>query len=178
MKIQTQYQLIMPIGQSKAMWQCKWRNLVANFGTNARDITWWPNFEPICKKSENAYLEEIQNWNFVNLKFTNTRMSQSRFSGQREQTLSTSHKIYIVSRFFSHFIHTIDTNYMKLISVRKIIQVIDSIPWVRCASGNVWLFGYTQMVKFGYIIFSSHMIPPRQQTLYFGLPLTLHISRL
>ena len=23
----------------------------------------------------------------------------------------TSHKIYIVSRFFSHFIHTIDTNY-------------------------------------------------------------------
>ena len=28
-------------------------------------------------------------------------------------------------------------NSFKLISVRKMIQVIDSIPWVRCASGNV-----------------------------------------
>ena len=76
----------MRTGQSKAMWQCKLHNLVANFGTNARDVTWWPNFEPICKKSENAYLEEIQNWNIANLKMTNTRISQSRFSGQREQT--------------------------------------------------------------------------------------------
>jgi hypothetical protein len=31
--------VIMPIGQSKAMWQCKLHNLVANFGTNARDVT-------------------------------------------------------------------------------------------------------------------------------------------
>ena len=29
--------------------------------------------------------------------------------------------------------------YFKLISVRKIIQVLDSIPWVRCANGNVSL---------------------------------------
>ena len=76
----------MRTGQSKAMWQCKLHNLVANFGTNTRDVTWWPNFEPICKKSENAYLKEIQNWNIANLKMTNTRISQSRFSGQREQT--------------------------------------------------------------------------------------------
>ena len=39
--------LIMPIGQSKAMWQRKWRNLVANFAKNASGATWWPNFEPI-----------------------------------------------------------------------------------------------------------------------------------
>ena len=31
-------------------------------------------------------------------------------------------------------------DYIKLISVRKPIQVIDSIPWVRCASGNVWYY--------------------------------------
>ena len=32
--------------KAKAMWQCKWHNLVANFGTNASDVIWWPNFEP------------------------------------------------------------------------------------------------------------------------------------
>ena len=31
-------------------------------------------------------------------------------------------------------------NNFKLISVRNMIQVIDSIPWVRCASGNVSTF--------------------------------------
>ena len=30
--------------------------------------------------------------------------------------------------------------YIELISARKLIQAIDSIPWVRCASGNVFLF--------------------------------------
>ena len=29
-------------------------------------------------------------------------------------------------------------DYFKLLSVRKLIQVRDAIPWVRCASGNVW----------------------------------------
>ena len=28
----------------------------------------------------------------------------------------------------------------KLISVRKMIQDIDAMPWVRCASGNVFVF--------------------------------------
>ena len=39
MKIPTQYLLIMPIGQSKAMWQCKLCNLVANFANNANGAT-------------------------------------------------------------------------------------------------------------------------------------------
>ena len=33
--------VIMPIGQSKAMWQCKWLNLVANFETNASGTFKW-----------------------------------------------------------------------------------------------------------------------------------------
>ena len=50
MRIPTQYyqlsvKLIMPIGQSKAKWQCKLRNLVANFENNANGATWWPNFQ-------------------------------------------------------------------------------------------------------------------------------------
>ena len=60
--------------------------------------------------------------NIANLKLRNMRASHSRFSSQTEQTLST----------------VILAN-IKLISVRKLIQVIDSIPWVRCASGNVFL---------------------------------------
>ena len=32
---------------TKAMWQCKWCNLVANFGTNASGDTWSPIFEPM-----------------------------------------------------------------------------------------------------------------------------------
>ena len=30
-------------GQSQAMWQCKWRHLVAKIETNASGNTWWPN---------------------------------------------------------------------------------------------------------------------------------------
>ena len=37
--------LIMQIGQSKAMWQHKLRNLVANFANNASGAIWWPNFQ-------------------------------------------------------------------------------------------------------------------------------------
>ena len=38
-----------------------WLNLVANFGTlEVMSCTKWPNLEPICNKSENAYLNEIQ----------------------------------------------------------------------------------------------------------------------
>ena len=33
MRIATQYQLMMSIGQSQAMWQCKWRHLVAKIET-------------------------------------------------------------------------------------------------------------------------------------------------
>ena len=33
--------------QSKALWQCKWCPLVAEFGTHASGASWWPNFEPM-----------------------------------------------------------------------------------------------------------------------------------
>ena len=53
MKIPTQYLLIMPRGQFKAMRQCKcggqicnlckWRHLMAKFATIADGAIWWPN---------------------------------------------------------------------------------------------------------------------------------------
>ena len=55
MKIPTQYLLIMPMGQSKAMQvtqpggqlckQCKWCHLVAKFATNASGAIWWSNLQ-------------------------------------------------------------------------------------------------------------------------------------
>ena len=41
-KITGQYQLMMLKGQSKAMWQCKWRHLVTKLVTNASSAIWWP----------------------------------------------------------------------------------------------------------------------------------------
>ena len=81
-------------------------NVAITFGTNASDVTWWANFEHKC----------IFEWNMIlrntgNLKLTNTRVSQSRSSGQREQTLSWFwclhemgnwfiFKIYLSNNFF------------------------------------------------------------------------------
>ena len=92
-KISTQYQLIMPIGHSKAMWQCKWHNLVANFGT--KQCKWrhlmtkfGTNLEQIrmhvFKRNTNLISRNI-----ANLYLRNVRASHSRFSSQTEQTLST-----------------------------------------------------------------------------------------
>ena len=47
LKMSTQTKLIMPIRQSKIIWQCKWPNLVTKFVTYASGATWWPTFEPI-----------------------------------------------------------------------------------------------------------------------------------
>ena len=30
-----------------AMWQCKWRHLVAKLVTNTSSATWWPKLEPM-----------------------------------------------------------------------------------------------------------------------------------
>ena len=68
-----------------AMWQCKIYNLVANFRTNASDITWSPRNQNIqCEWNTKLILRNTEN-----LKLTNTRAYQSRSSGQREQTLLT-----------------------------------------------------------------------------------------
>ena len=32
---------------NNAKWQCKWCNLVANFGTNTSSAIWWPNLHPM-----------------------------------------------------------------------------------------------------------------------------------
>ena len=66
---------------------------------NASDFTWWPNFETFCNKWQNTYPKEIQIWfqEISQIWRRNTRASQLRFSGQREQTLWTSVLLLISS---------------------------------------------------------------------------------
>ena len=67
---------------------------------------------------------------------------------------------------FKTWINFFIWNTFKLISVRKIIQVINSIPWVRCASGNVLYSCIFHALRFWKIQFS----PPNstQTSLEFG----------
>ena len=83
----------MPIGQSKAIWQCKWHNLEANFGT--KQCKWrnlmtkfWTSLQQMRKYILKRNTNLIER-NIANLKLRNMRASQSRFSSQTEQTLST-----------------------------------------------------------------------------------------
>ena len=39
--------LIMSIGQSKEIWECKWRHLVTKLVTNASSAMWWEKLEPM-----------------------------------------------------------------------------------------------------------------------------------
>ena len=39
--------MMMSIGQSMAMWQCKWRHRMTKLVTNASSTTWWPKLEPM-----------------------------------------------------------------------------------------------------------------------------------
>ena len=50
------YELNRTDNANRAILQCKLYNLVANFRNNASDVTWLPNFEPICKKYIHIYL--------------------------------------------------------------------------------------------------------------------------
>ena len=45
-----------------------------------------------------------------------------------------------------HGTNTSDTTF-KWISVRKMILVIESIPWIHCASGNVLTFDYYNVLS-------------------------------
>ena len=120
MKIPTQYGLILPIGQSKAMCQCKclflelmyggqnwnqnkWRHQVVKFVTNASGATWW------CKKYQ--------------LLAKQCAILRPNLQPVQEASDAT----------------------FKLISVRK----IQSMPWVRYASGNCFFVNWSTWENVG-----------------------------
>ena len=79
MKIPTQYLLIMPIGQSKAMWQRKLRNLVANFANNASGATWWPNAKPIQVVTLGGQRCNLYKWLHLVAKFASNASHRVNF---------------------------------------------------------------------------------------------------
>ena len=79
--------------------------------------------------------------NIANLKLRNMRASQSRFSSQTEQTLSTVSR-HLVAKFGTNASGAIWWPNLELMQVEpplagEITQVRDALPWGRCASGNV-----------------------------------------
>ena len=96
----------MPIGHSKTKWQCKWHNLVANFGTNASDVTWWPNFEPNLQPIRKC----IFKWN------TNLILKHC----QRHAGTKGIESLTWIS-FRTEFAFFLD---------EEISQVLDSVPWL------------------------------------------------
>ena len=118
-RIQTKCQLIIPIGHSKTMWQWKWLNLVANFATNASDATMEvpkTGCGQLCNSPKTGWKILIFQ-HFI--WWANLQLMQLAPSGGK-----------ICKKF--HW------NQFQTIIVERFTQVMDSIPWVRCASGNVY----------------------------------------
>ena len=119
-------------------WQCKRRHLVAKLVTNASSATWWPKLEPIQvvppggARSTNCWpnLQEMQ---------------VAPSGGQMQNQCKKRHLVAKIGTNTSYKLHhllaklgtnTSDATF-KLIYVIKMIQLIEAMPWVRCASGNV-----------------------------------------
>ena len=81
----------------------------------------WPNFKTISIKSENAYLNEIQ----------------IRFKKYFKYEDEIYKNILNVCLFVCLFACLLICLFVCLTSVIKMIWIINSISWVRCASGNV-----------------------------------------
>ena len=77
----------MPIGQSKAIWQCKLFNLVANFRTHASDVTWLPRNQNMHMWKK--YKTDFKKYWKSEIDKERQRASHSRLSSQREQSLLT-----------------------------------------------------------------------------------------
>ena len=108
-------QVMRPGGQ---LWkQCKWRHLVAKFVTNARSTNCWPHLQ-VAPSGGQIY-----------------NQCKYRHLGTKIVTIYKLHHLLVKLRSNTTCI-TSDATF-KLISVRKMIPVIESIPWVCFASGNV-----------------------------------------
>ena len=118
--------------------QCKGRHLVAKFGTNASGAIWWPNLElmqgapsggQICNKCKRCHLVD------------NFQLMQIAPSGGQ---IGTNALHYMLAKFSTNTCGTtynwpnLEPTQVEFYLAGEITQVIDSIPWVRCASGNVY----------------------------------------
>jgi len=118
-----------------AMWVTKpggqlWNQAMQVTLPNDQLLNWFAtNQKCILKRNTN------QIWrNTAHLNLRNATTSQSRFGSQTEQTLSTCVLILISSWRGWTCSYTMQVAFYL---AGEITQVKESIPWVRCASGNV-----------------------------------------
>ena len=141
MKIPTQFKLMITIGQSQAIWKCKWRHLVAKFVTRSSGAFRWPSFRILTKFQDSdqisgfwlnfRILTKFQDFNQISGFWPNFRILTKFQDFYQIFKISTKYQVFNqISEFWP--------NFRILISVRGMIQVIESIPWVHRASGNVW----------------------------------------
>ena len=98
--------------------QCKWCHLVVKYGTNASGTIWWANLQLMQLAPSGGQIWNQSKWCTL---WPNWQPMQVAPSGG--QSCNQFKKFH--------------WNQFQTILVERFYQVIDSIPWVRCASGNV-----------------------------------------
>ena len=98
--------------------QCKWCHLVVKYGTNASGAIWWANLQLMQLAPSGGQIWNQSKWCTL---WPNWQPMQVAPSGGQ------------ICNQFKKF----HWNQFQTILVERFTQVMDSIPWVRCASGNV-----------------------------------------
>merc|ERR1712037_813007 len=101
--------------------QCKWCHLLAKFAINASGAIWWLNVELMQVAPSGG---QFCKWCHMVAKFV-TKASIATWCPKLEPMLIALHVGQICNQCKWHSI------------AGEITQVLDPIPWVRCASGNV-----------------------------------------
>ena len=118
----------MPIGHSNAMWQCKWLKLVGKFATNASSAILWPIFQ-------------LMQWCHLVAKF-GTNASDAIwwpiFQLMQLMQVAPSCGQFFNSCKWRHLVAKFGTNASGATISWRDNSSSDAIPWVRCASGNVY----------------------------------------
>ena len=100
------------------MWQCKLYNLVANFRTNASDVTWSPRNQNMqCEWNTKLILR-----NTGNLKLRNTRASQSRLSVRESRLCWLCPDLCVFPKRLDVFMHTFDPKVRYMITIIIVAQ--------------------------------------------------------
>ena len=90
---------------------------MVKFVTNASGVIWWPNLQPMQVAPYDDQIWNLCKWRHLVDNFA-TKAS------------------------FATWWPNLEPKKVAFYSAGEITQVIDSIPWVRCASGNVFYYFY------------------------------------
>ena len=132
------------IGQSQAMWQCKWHNLVVKFVTYVTGVTWWPTLEPMAlamqvTSPEDQILNQCKWCCQMTVKFATKAGSQISNQCKLIHMVAkfvASYAIGAMVKFVTNSIGAIWWSNLQLMRQLQLNQGPNN-PIVCCASGNV-----------------------------------------